>query len=147
MASIAKHLVAVFYLPKKSAEIKIREVLEAIDASSIAESSNFPGTQATCWWTNMSCLSYLTSLQFHHALEMWFPHSDFMRFRDFTKTQNVLNSLTPQKNAENLAISFRNACEVLLPDVAFIITHPWQASREVIYSTEWMVLAKAANAL
>ncbi|MCP2728754.1 hypothetical protein [Limnofasciculus baicalensis] len=46
-----------------------------------------------------------------------------------------------------IALVFKQACENLLPEAAFIATHIYDSELDWILDREWMILAKDATAL
>lgn len=132
-----KRLAAVFFIPRTSGDMPLERLLHIAGASEVGLTAVICDSSGLvdCLWAGLYCKGFADNLPQHQVLQIYFWQSSFLE-------------LAAQKdNAYPLALAFRDACEALSPDVAFIVTHLDQAQHEWILTKEALVLNKDANAL
>jgi hypothetical protein len=139
-----KRLAGVFFIPR-GRDLSIEELLRKAGAEDISAPSvsSDPSGLLDCKWAGMYCKASLDSLSKHQVLQIYFWQSSFLALLNEESADIPLE----RDGALPLALSFRDACEALSPEVAFLVTHQWQANRDVVLSREWKVLTKDANEL
>jgi hypothetical protein len=140
-------LAAVFFIAKKEEQFTIEELLDFAQAKDVYTSppSEFkPWNSVHCEWAGLiDCWAYLHELPYHQLLIIYFRQSGLLRLLP------PEDSLVPLEDdpTMQIALTFKVACETLLPEVAFIPTHLYDSELKWILDREWMVLAMDATAL
>ena len=131
-------LAAAFFIPKEEREKEdIKTMLGKAKATDIKNIQSVPkgkGIWADCRWVDMDGQAYLTdSLPSHILLIIYFSQRDFLRRGEYSQQDKNL-PLEKDGNLE-LALTFRDACEALEPEVAYIATNPIFAEFKWILKT------------
>lgn len=98
---------------------------------------------ATCHWAGIQCEAELDRLENHYLLNIYFLQSHFFEMIGDKRTPLPLE----EDGALGLAYAFRDACENLSPEVAFVAPHTYKAHPESVRKCERMILARDADAL
>ena len=121
-------LAAAFFIPKENQpQNQSTEVLlEKAGASDIKYDE---GWLWDCQWAGMPCQAYsYNELISHQLFVIEFMQSVFLGRGKYSEQEN---NLPIEKDGNlHLAIAFRDACETLLPEVAYIATHTYYAELE-----------------
>ena len=123
-------LAAVFFIPKKNQpqNQSIEVLLEKAGATNIKYDE---GWFWDCQWAGMPCQSYTyNELISHQLFIIEFMQSVFLGRGKYSEQEDNL-PLEKDGNLE-LALAFRDACEVLQPEVAYVATHTYYAELEWI---------------
>jgi hypothetical protein len=134
---MSSQLAAAFYVPQAHAPADDSELIAATGLSTFPNAPDGSGR-----WAGMTCWPSVERLPYHALLILRFWASDLLALLDEDRDGTVESD-----GAYRIALAFRNACEALHPDIAFVVTHPHQAEREWILGREWMVLARDLDAL
>ena len=117
------YLAAVFFIPHKEENTSLEALLKKARAFNIEkELNNLSLTKKWlyCQWGGFTdCRAYIEKLDSYLLLIIWFSQSQF-----FKKIPVKNSELSLEKDPNlKLAITFRDACEEILPEVAYVITH------------------------
>ena len=112
-------LAAAFFIPKENQQQNqsIEVLLKKAGATKI---NRPPDEVIECQWAGMACQAYTEDeLSSHQLLVIQFMQDTFI------KGISLEDSDLPLEKDQNLnvALAFRNACEALEPEVAYIATH------------------------
>ncbi len=104
-----------------------------------------------CQWAGLiDCLAFLHERSYHQLLIIRFSQSQFLSLlppeADLPPGEDHFVGLEVDPSL-SVALTFKQACEALLPEVAFIATHIYDCEYNWVLEREWMVLAKDATAL
>ena len=125
-----KYLAAVFFIPKesKNASESMESLLKKAGATKIAP----PRKDDWAWychWAGMICDALIyNELKSHQLLIIYFSQNQFL---DGIPDEDSDLPLEKDGNL-HLALAFRDACEALEPEVAYIATHTYYAELEWI---------------
>ncbi|KST65685.1 hypothetical protein [Mastigocoleus testarum] len=137
-----RYLAAVFFISQEE-NISLETLLEKVQATDIGnphsdvenESSNSSESLKAlyCNWSYFTgCIAWLKKLDYYLLLVIWFSQSQFLRKLPL---EDLDLPVEEDPNLE-LALTFRDACEEILPEVAYIITHLDRAEWEEIVKIE-----------
>ena len=125
---IKRKLAAVFFIPKENqGKEGIETVLNKAKATNIKNIQFIPkeegeGAWADCRWSDMDGQAYFSyNLSLYYLLIIYFSQSDFLSRGQYSQQDKNL-PLEKDGNLK-LALTFRDACEALEPEVAYIATH------------------------
>ena len=134
-----KRLAAAFFLPRGERDLTLEELLRAAGVTPSAAGRPTPDYDPSglidCLWAGLTCRAGVFNLEYHQLFVIYFWQSSF------------LEMLGGPSDADSLVAAFRDACEALAPEVAFIVTHLDQADIDWILDREAAVLSKDANLL
>jgi len=135
-----KRLAAVFFIPHQRTKASLMELLEKADATQISPATD--NTQMVdCVWAGWNCKGYAEDLSDYRVLYIYFWQSDFLA--------NLGDNIKPieQDGLYKLVKTFESTCTKLVPEVAFIITHLWQANIDFVRNRERMIRTKDTEGL
>ena len=136
-------LAAAFFISKENQPQNqpIEVLLEKVGASKI----NPPSENDWAWycnWAGMNCDAVIhNELSSHQLLIIYFSQS---RFLDGIPDENSDLPLEKDGNL-HIAIAFRDACETLKPEVAYIATHTYDAELDSIMKNADKIESYNAN--
>jgi hypothetical protein len=142
-----RRLAAVFFISRSQPLIPFELLLERAKATGIVlrkERSISINDSAICQWAGLiDCQACLHERPHYRILEIKFWQSQFLELR-----RSGIHSISLEVDpALEVATTFKHACENLLPEVAFIVTHTYEAESEWILKKEQLVLEMNATAL
>ena len=134
-----RYLGAVFFIPQKEKSFSLVTLLKKAQATDIEtpetdienESNNaseYLKALYCNWGPFIDCRGYCEKLDSYLLLVIWFSQSQFLRNLPL---EDLDLPVEEDPNLE-LALTFRDACEEILPEVAYIITHLDRAEWEKI---------------
>ncbi len=126
-------LPAVFWLSQDQASLTTEQLLLSLQATQIRPDPRREG-RYRCRWGNLHCETWRETLNAHQVFFLYFLEGEFI-------------DLLLKDNGESLAQTFRQSCLALYPEVAYIITRPYQAAPEWSLGLEIPILAADANRL
>ena len=124
-------LAAAFFIPKENRQQNqpIEALLQKAGAINIQRTA--PDRMIECQWARMACQAYThNELTSHQLFVIQFMQSVFLGRGKYSEQENNL-PLEKDGNLK-LVLTFRDACEVLKPEVAYIATHTYDAEFESI---------------
>ena len=127
------YFAAIFFIPKENKEQNqpIEVLLEKAGATNINRPA--PDRLIDCYWAEMSCKAYTEDeLESHQLLVIKFFDSFFYKGQPISSEKEI--PLEEDGNLK-LALTFRDACETLSPEVAYIVTHLQYAEFDWILKT------------
>ena len=124
------YLAAIFFIPKEAenTDLAIEVLLTKAKATHI-KPSPYVKSWWDCQWAGISCEAYLhNEISTHQLLVIQFLQSVFLEGISTEKKHLLLE----EDGNLHIALTFRNACEALKPEVAYIATHLYYAEFEWI---------------
>lgn len=135
-----RELAAAFFIPKEKNNYEdIKFMLTKTKATNITNIKLLPekegnGMWADCLWAGMSGHAFLDkNISSYQLFIIYFSQRDFLRRGEYSQQDKNL-PLEKDGNLE-LALTFRDACEALEPEVAYIATHTYYAEFDWILKT------------
>lgn len=121
-------LAAVFFIPRRGEGRKVGELLEAAGAANLDFPTPDDPTQLVgCFWASEPADGYLDDLADHQVLQIYFSELGAIK-------------LVLEGRDDELAFAFRDACEALRPDLAFITSSNFQAEASYFLPLEQFVV-------
>ena len=138
-----RYLAAIFFIPKETKDTE--QPMELLLTKAGATKINPPKEGDWAWycqWAGMICdASIRNELELHQLLIIYFSQSDFLEGISLED-----NDLPLEKDGNlKLAIAFRDACEALQPEVAYIATHTYDAEFDSIIENAKRIETYDAN--
>jgi hypothetical protein len=147
-----KLLAAAFFIPHRDRAVTLDELATTAGCEPYPAPPRVDGLRVGRW-AGLSARFRLISLPYHWVLVVYFLESEFHGIRvddlsndEFDRRRGADVPLD-QDGSRILAFAFRDACNRLAPDAAFIVTHLWQAELQHLLGIEWMVLGHDGNSL
>ena len=139
-----KDLAAVFFIPREdSRERDIKTLLTEAKATDIKQPLEIDD-RWDCQWAGMACEAYLDNeIPSHQLLVIFFLQSVFLGRGKYSEQEDNL-PLEKDGNLK-LALTFRDACETLQPEVAYIATHLDRAEFDIIMKVVHKIEVYDAN--
>ena len=140
-----RRLAAVFFIPRSGDPLPLPRLVAAAGMTGISEDERSPG-MLRGWWAGMDdCRARADSFSQHDCLQIHFWLADFpVSTPGHTAGEDRSWVDDP---AAAVASAFRDACETLKPEVAFILTHLGQARPERIEEYYRFILGMDADRL
>ena len=139
------YLAAVFFISRQTPEYEesIEVLLQKSQATNIEPSKYVKGWW-DCKWAEMNCEAYLhNKLPDYQLLVIQFLQGVFLERGRYSQQEKNL-PLEKDGNLK-LALAFRDACETLQPEVAYIATHLDRAEFDIIMKVVHKIEVYDAN--